>query len=77
MASGTSIAAPFVTGAIACMYEVKPDATLDEVRRALVETTRRDAAAASWSEALGHGRLNPAAAVQAMRSVANTAASPA
>lgn len=77
VASGTSIAAPFVTGAIACMYEVKPDATLDEVRRALVETTRRDAAAASWSEALGHGRLNPAAAVQAMRSVANTAASPA
>lgn len=66
-AFGTSIAAPFVTGTIACMYEAAPDATLDDVRRALLNTVRRDSPAPDWSEDLGHGRLSPAAAVSAIK----------
>jgi subtilisin family serine protease len=68
--TGTSVAAPFVTGTIACVYEKDANATLADVRKALVETAQplpgQPAAAplpgqpAGWSPVLGHGRLNPA-----------------
>jgi subtilisin family serine protease len=38
--SGTSMAAPFVTGTIACMYQVAPHLRLDDVRRILTGTVR-------------------------------------
>ena len=68
--TGTSVAAPFVTGTIACVYEQAPNATLADVRRALVETaqplagqpaaTPVNGQPAGWNPVLGQGRLNPA-----------------
>jgi subtilisin family serine protease len=73
--SGTSIAAPHVAGAIALMYQKQPDATLDEIRRMLVATARRDPPyrladrppaepIARWDPLYGAGRLDVAAAVR-------------
>ena len=60
--SGTSVAAPFVTGTIACVYERAPLATLEEVRDALVQTARPlPGMAAGWRSDLGHGCLDPVA----------------
>lgn len=71
--SGTSVAAPLVAGTIACVYERKPTATLDEVRAALVGTALPlpghapppgvPGQPAGWTPDLGHGRLNPAGAL--------------
>jgi subtilisin family serine protease len=68
--TGTSVAAPFVTGTIACVYEKSPNATLADVREALLETAKplagQPAATpvngqpAGWNSVLGHGRLDPA-----------------
>ena len=64
------MAAPFVTGTIACVYEKAPNATLADVRKALLETaqplagppaaTPVNGQPAGWNPVLGHGRLNPA-----------------
>ena len=68
--TGTSMAAPFVTGTIACVYERKPDATLAEVRAALTGSAlplpgqavvpSLAGQPAGWTPHLGHGRLDPA-----------------
>lgn len=68
--TGTSVAAPFVTGTIACVYEKDPNAALADVRKALVETaqplagqpaaTPLNGQPAGWNPVLGQGRLNPA-----------------
>lgn len=67
--TGTSVAAPFVTGTIACVYEAAPRATLDQVRDALVRSARQLPGAAavplpgaprSWTPDLGYGCLDPA-----------------
>ena len=67
--SGTSVAAPFVTGTIACLYQVAPRAKLSTVKQALISTTRSGfgVPAQTWSEEFGHGRLNPQAAVDWMK----------
>jgi subtilisin family serine protease len=67
--TGTSVAAPFVTGTIACVYESDSTATLADVRKALVETAlplqgqstqpQLGGQPAGWTPDLGHGRLNP------------------
>jgi subtilisin family serine protease len=68
--TGTSVAAPFVTGTIACIYQAVPTATLADVRKALVETAQSlpgqpampglTGQPAGWNPVVGHGRLNPA-----------------
>ena len=59
--TGTSVAAPFVTGTIACVYERAPDASLADVRNALVQTAvPLPGQLSGWSPDLGHGCLNPA-----------------
>jgi subtilisin family serine protease len=59
--TGTSVAAPFVTGTIACIYECDPDATLAKVRNALRQSAQPlPGQAPGWTPDLGHGRLNPA-----------------
>lgn len=67
--NGTSVAAPFVTGTIACVYEAAPKATLAQVRDALIQSARplpgvpvvpTPGAPESWTPDLGHGCLDPA-----------------
>ena len=68
--SGTSLAAPFVTGTIACMFEVDRTADLATIKGALFETTRHGRGnehGTEWSEHLGWGRLNPRAAVNRLK----------
>jgi len=64
--SGTSLAAPFVTGTIACIYEVAPCAKLAAVKEALISTTRPgfDSPSEPWSPEFGYGRLDPPAALE-------------
>jgi subtilisin family serine protease len=59
--TGTSVAAPFVTGTIACVYERAPRASLAEVRDALVQSALPlPGMAGGWSSDQGHGCLHPA-----------------
>lgn len=60
--SGTSLAAPFVTGTIACIYEADSRASLAQIRSALTETAAPlPGTTAGWTPELGHGLLDPAA----------------
>jgi hypothetical protein len=66
-ASGTSLAAPFVTGTIACLYEAHRRAPLAAIKDALFQTARKELGGSSfegWSPALGHGRLYPRGAIE-------------
>jgi subtilisin family serine protease len=66
MLSGTSLAAPFVSGTIACLYQIEPDAALATIKDALRHSARHGGPAGTgteWSEKLGWGRLNPRKAV--------------
>lgn len=66
--SGTSLAAPFVAGTIACMYQLAPKATLAQVREALTASARPLVNPPQGSDQkLGHGQLNPAAALDHLR----------
>lgn len=66
--TGTSFAAPFVTGTIAGIYQLDPRATLADVRRALTETARpMPGMPAGWTSDLGHGCLDPAAVLDRFR----------
>ena len=68
--SGTSLSAPFVTGAIACLYQIEKTATLATIKDALIKSVRYGVArgaAKDWSEHLGWGRLNPRGAVDWLR----------
>lgn len=66
---GTSLAAPFVTGTIACLYQVDPKAELSTIKTALYSTARKNLLrpGEDWHPQLGHGRLNPHGAVAWMR----------
>lgn len=79
-ASGTSIAAPFVAGTIACMYEAWPEAPLAAVREALLtsvrpppgtiaDTSAGAAATPPWSPVFGYGRLDPARALAELKAI--------
>ena len=66
-ASGTSLAAPFVTGTIACLYEASRKAPLATIKDALFKTARKglaDNSIEDWNTVLGHGRLFPRGAVE-------------
>lgn len=61
--SGTSMAAPHVTGAVALMLQRRPTATVTQIRNCLTRTARKDAftgpvASQEW----GHGKLDALAA---------------
>lgn len=70
--SGTSMAAPHVAGTIALMLEKKPAATIDAIRRALIDTARKDPPARpptappsqTWDPVYGFGRLDAAKAIE-------------
>ncbi|HHV36791.1 MAG TPA: S8 family serine peptidase [Candidatus Cloacimonetes bacterium] len=55
--SGTSMSAPFVSGAIALMLSIQPDLTPDEIRARLLSSTD-DIYAPGYDHLSGHGFLN-------------------
>lgn len=61
--SGTSMAAPQVTGTIALMLQVNPALTPEQVKNILISTAT-SVNGAEWSEAYGFGRLNALLAVE-------------
>ncbi len=76
--SGTSIAAPVVTGTIALMMSEANrwglDLTCDEIRKILIKTARRKPPKGSaWDPRYGHGRVSAKAAVDAVREMGRDA----
>lgn len=64
--TGTSMAAPHVTGAIALLLEENPRLTRADIVRHL-QTTARDRPAGGWDTTWGGGKLNIQAAIDAVR----------
>ncbi len=61
--SGTSMAAPHITGAIALMLQRRPLATITQIRNCLTRTARKDAfTGPASSQEWGHGKLDAKAA---------------
>lgn len=63
---GTSMAAPFASGAVALMLQANPDLTSEEVRTILMETADKDTYVTSSSNPVqwGAGKINVLAAVK-------------
>ncbi len=55
--TGTSFAAPFVSGAVALLREYNPNATVDEIKTALINSAI-DRGTAGEDNTFGHGLLN-------------------
>lgn len=62
--SGTSMAAPHVSGLIGLLLSQDPTRTPEAVKNLLFESAT-DLGAASWDEYYGYGRMNPVAALTA------------
>jgi subtilisin family serine protease len=76
--SGTSMAAPAVTGLVALMFEEAArrggNLTVQQVRDILVASVRRGPPGdAGWHPQYGHGRVSAAAALEAVMQLFNTA----
>ena len=67
--TGTSMAAPHVTGAIALLLEENPRLTRADIVRHL-QATARDRPAGGWDATWGGGKLNIQAAIDAVRAAA-------
>lgn len=63
--SGTSMAAPYVAGVVALLREYNPDATVDEIKQALI-LSAQDIGVAGEDNASGHGFINAAGALEYM-----------
>ncbi|RIL07178.1 MAG: hypothetical protein DCC71_04180 [Proteobacteria bacterium] len=63
--NGTSAATPHVAGAAALMISANPSITASAVRDLLAKSAKRLAGQTGWTQELGWGRLDVAAAVQA------------
>jgi subtilisin family serine protease len=61
--SGTSMAAPFVAGCIALMREYNPDATVEQIKNALINSAR-DLGAVGKDNDYGWGFINVAHAIE-------------
>lgn len=71
--SGTSMAAPHVTGATALVLQVEPALTPAQVRGVFISTAKAMAAtdANGWNNVYGHGKLDVYAAVHAAIDIRN------
>jgi subtilisin family serine protease len=75
--SGTSMAAPMVTGTIALMLNRNRNMTQEQIRNCLTSTARSDAfTGATPNNAWGAGKINAAAAVRCAAPVVGTLAPP-
>jgi subtilisin family serine protease len=63
--SGTSMAAPHVSGVAALLFSARPSATPDQVKQALL-TTATDLGPPSYDEDYGHGLVQAKAALDAL-----------
>lgn len=63
--SGTSMAAPFVAGVVALLRQFNPDATVDEIKSALL-LSARDIGVAGEDNASGHGFIDASRALDFM-----------
>ncbi len=61
--SGTSMAAPFVTGTVAYLLTFNPTLKPDQIR-SIIESTATDIGASGWDEDTGYGLVNVKAAAQ-------------
>ena len=65
--SGTSMAAPMVTGSIALMWQANPDLTFNEIKNLIIATASKDnfteAVQATPNPGWGYGKLNALSAV--------------
>jgi subtilisin family serine protease len=59
--SGTSMSCPHVVGAMALLFQIKPDLTVQDIRDLLTGTTK-DLGSEGWDNAYGYGRLDVYAA---------------
>lgn len=74
--SGTSMASPHVAGAVALMLSAKPNATYDEIVKALASTAT-DIAEPGPDNAAGYGRINVNKAIDALLGASTVAVTPA
>ncbi len=65
--SGTSMATPHVAGAVVLLRQVSPNATVEQIKLALMGTAT-DLGAAGEDNVYGHGRINVFAAAERLRS---------
>lgn len=65
--SGTSMAAPFVTGTVAYLLTFNPTLKPDQIRT-IIESTATDIGAAGWDEDTGYGLVNVKAAADLVKS---------
>ena len=66
--SGTSMATPDVAGTAALLYQVKPDATPQEIKAALMETAEHlPSMPEKDPNTEGQGMINPAAAIEKLK----------
>ena len=61
--SGTSMAAPFVTGTVAYMLTFNPTLTPDQIKT-ILETTADDKGAPGWDREYGYGQVNVLKAIR-------------
>lgn len=56
---GTSMAAPYVAGAVALLLQGEPNVTWAEVKRRLIKSAKQDSFSLScWNEAWGYGKMD-------------------
>ncbi len=69
--SGTSMAAPHVTGLAALLLSISPSSTAGEIQTT-IESTADDLGPSGWDEQYGYGRINAFRAVDALYSLSLT-----
>ncbi len=71
---GTSMATPLVSGVVALLYAIKPDAKICEIRRALLSSV--DVVSSLQGKVASNGRINALKAVQSMKTISCTGPNP-